>query len=78
MLQKISIASKNTSNKNCSDLNFLRKSQGAHMPISPRSRARGLPRSVYVKYYYVLKWESRSTSGLNAAKIIDYNKKCIK
>ncbi len=48
------------------------------MSISPRSGTRGLQRSPCLKYYYVLKRESRSILGLNAAKIINYNKKCFK
>ncbi len=44
------------------------------MSTSLQSGARGLKRLPCLKYYYVLKWESRSTLGLNAAKIIDYKK----
>ncbi len=38
-------------------LNFVQKSQWAHMSISPRSEARGLERCLFLKYYNVLKWE---------------------
>ncbi len=31
-----------------------------------------------LKYYNVLKWENRTTLGLNATKITDYNKKRFK
>ncbi len=48
------------------------------MSISLKSRARGLQRLQCSKYYYVLKWESKFTLVLNAAKIIDYNKKFFK
>ncbi len=33
-------------NKSCSELNFVQKSQWAHMSINPRSGARGLKRLI--------------------------------
>ncbi len=39
---KIPIISKNASNKHCSELNFLRKTQWTHFSIYPKSRAMGL------------------------------------
>ncbi len=39
MLQKILIISKNASNNNYSELNFLQKTQWMHMSISPKSGA---------------------------------------
>ncbi len=48
------------------------------MYISPRSGAMGLQRLPCSKYYNVLKWESRFTLGHNAAKNMDYMKKCFK
>ncbi len=41
MLQKVQIILKNTSNKNCSELNFLQKTQWTHISISPRSGGKG-------------------------------------
>ncbi len=52
--RKIPIILKNNSNKYRSELNFLQKSQWAHMSISPRSEARRLERLPYLKYYSVL------------------------
>ncbi len=48
------------------------------MSISTSSEARWLERLLGLKYYYVLKWQIRSTLALITAKIIDYNKKCFK
>ncbi len=45
------------------------------MSISPRSGTRGLQRLICLKYYNVLKWESGSILGRNAAKIANYNRK---
>ncbi len=78
LLGPMPIISKNVSNKSCSELNFLRKSQQVHTSISPRSVARGLQRLPFLRYYNVLKWGSRFTLGLNAAKITDYIKKLFK
>ncbi len=50
------------------------------MSISPRppgSGAQELQRLTCLKYYNVLKWESRFTLGLNAAKNTDYIKKTL-
>ncbi len=49
-----------------------------HLSIFPGSAARELQRLIYLKYCYVLKWESRFTIGLNAAKNTDYIKKRFK
>ncbi len=51
---KITDYTKNTSNKSCWELNFLQKTQWAHMSISSR-RARSLQRLPCFKYYNVLK-----------------------
>ncbi len=48
------------------------------MSVSLRSVGRGLQRLLRFKYYIVLEWESRFTSGLVAVKIIDYIKKWFK
>ncbi len=56
-LQKIPIISKNSSNKNCSKINFLQTTHWTHISISPRSGARGLQRLPFLKYYYVLESE---------------------
>ncbi len=48
------------------------------MSISPRSGARGLERFPSLKYYNVLKRESRFNLGLNAVKNTHYIKKCFK
>ncbi len=51
------------------------------MSISPRSGAEA-PETAMFEIYSVLKWESRLTLGINAAKFIDYilknvlNKSC--
>ncbi len=45
------------------------------MSIFPMSRGKGLQRLPCLKYYNVLKWESRFTLGLDAAKIIGYIEK---
>ncbi len=65
-LPKLPILWKNTSNKNCSQLNFLLISQWTHMSISPRSGVRGLQR---------LRSLNRFTLGFNAAKNMHYIKK---
>ncbi len=38
------------------------------MSISPKSIARGVQRLICMKYYNVLKWESRFTFEFNTAK----------
>ncbi len=48
------------------------------MFISCRSWARGLQRSICLKFYNVQKWGIRFTLSLNAAKNTDYMKKCFK
>ncbi len=57
-------------------INPLGKSQWAPISIFPRSGARGLERLPSLKYYNVLKWESRFTLGLNDAESAHYIKKC--
>ncbi len=59
-----------------SGLQFTRKDKLSHS----RSFVVTLPSNAFwsLKYCNVLKWESRITLGLNAAKITDYNKKCFK
>ncbi len=69
------IVSKNASNKNCLELNFLHKTQWNHMSLSSRSGARGLERLPWLKYYNVMKWESRFTLRLNTAQIFIISKK---
>ncbi len=69
---------KNASNKSCCELNFVQKSQQAHMCIFPRSVARGLQRLPSLKYYNVQKGESGLTLGLNNDKNTHYVKKCFK
>ncbi len=54
MLTKLPIITKTASNKSCSELNFLQKSQAVHMSVSPMSGARRLQRLPYFKYYNVL------------------------
>ncbi len=58
-------------------IEFCTKNQWAHMSISPTNEARWLQRLSSSKYN-VLKWESRFTLGLDAAKNIHYIKKCFK
>ncbi len=78
ILQKLPIISKKCSNKSCWELNFVQKIQWMHMFISIRSGAWGLERLTCFKYHIVLKWESRFTLRLNAAKITDCIKKLFK
>ncbi len=75
MLQKVQIILKNTSNKDCSELNFLRKTQWIHISIFPRSWAEGLQWLPFLKYYNVLVCERRLILVLNAAKNAS-NKNC--
>ncbi len=72
MLPKISLISKNTSNKSSSELNFLQKTQWKRMCISPRSGVRALQRLICLKYYNILKLESRFTLELNSVKNTNY------
>ncbi len=78
MLPKIRIKSKKDSNKRCSKLNFVKKTLQAHMSISPRSDARELERLIWLKYYFVLKWQNTFNLGLNAAKNTHKTKKGFK
>ncbi len=48
------------------------------MFISPESGVGGLQRLSSLKYYCVLKWESRFTLGVDAAKNTHCIKKCSK
>ncbi len=41
LMQKIPMISKHALNKNCSELNFVQKTQWTHISIFPRSGARG-------------------------------------
>ncbi len=67
--QKYASHQKKGSSKSCLELNFARKSLRAHMSISPMSGARGLQRSVCLKFYKVQKWEIRFTLGLSDASL---------
>ncbi len=71
-LQKITIISKISSNKNCSELNFLKETQWTCVSISPRCGAGRLQRLPLLKYYDVLEWESRFALQLNTKKSTDY------
>ncbi len=77
MLRKVRMILKNALNKNCSELNFLQKTQWTQISTSSRSGARGLHRLSFLKYYNVLESESRFTLGLKAAKNADYIKKML-
>ncbi len=77
-LQKIPKISKNASNGNCAELNFLQKTQWTHISISPRTGARASKDCHFLNIINVLEWESRLTLGLNAAKSTDCIKKCSK
>ncbi len=68
---------KNGSNKSFWDLNFLRQSQWAHMSISPLKWNYGAPTLTCLKYYNVLKHESRFILALNTAKNTYYIKKIL-
>ncbi len=48
------------------------------MFIFPKSGARGPQTLTCLKYYNILKWESKFTLGLKTAKNINYIKKCFK
>ncbi len=60
---------KNTSYKSCSELNFLQKSQLAHISIFPGSGARGLQRLMCLKYYNLLKWKLDQFKGTMLSKL---------
>ncbi len=77
-LPQLPILLKNASNKSCWALNFVQKSKWVHMSISPKRGVKDLQRLISFKCYKVLKWESRFTLGLNAAKNTDYIKKSFK
>ncbi len=53
MMPKIRITSKKSSNKSCSELNFVQKSTRALMSIFPCSGASALERLACSKYYSV-------------------------
>ncbi len=67
LLPKVSIILTNALNKNCIELNFLQKTQRAHVFISSSSRAKG--HQIFVNFEILL------TLGLNAAKSTDYIEK---
>ncbi len=71
-LPKLRNITRNASNKSCWALNFVQECQQANMSIFLKSGAMGLERLICFKYYIVLKWESRFTSGLNASKTTHY------
>ncbi len=76
---KVYFVWKNDSNKSCSELNFLQKSQCTHICTFCRSGARG-PKVCYFwnMYYNALEWVSRFTVGLKVANNTDFIKKCFK
>ncbi len=49
---------KNDSNKSCSELNFLQKSQWSHMSVSPIVEL-GTSKIAFLKYYSALKRKSK-------------------
>ncbi len=67
-LPKIHVTYEKTSNKSCSELNFVRKSPRVHMSISPHSGARELKKLIWFKYNIVLKSKNTFTLELNTAK----------
>ncbi len=73
MLPKIRMMSKISSNKSCSELNFIQKSQWAHIFL--KREARGLERLIRLKYYNKEKWQITFTLWLNTAKNIDHIEK---
>ncbi len=60
-------------NKSFSDLNYLQKTQWAHMSISHWSGARGIQRYGHVRNIIMYGNGKIGTSGLNAAKNTKYN-----
>ncbi len=61
-LPQILTICKKVSNKSFWDLNYLQKTQWAHMSIFPWSGAMGLQRFPCSKYYKVWKWENKNDS----------------
>ncbi len=59
-------------------MNSEQKSKWVHMSISLQSGAMGLQRLIYFNYFNVLKWKSRFSLELNAAKNMDYMRKRFK
>ncbi len=79
MLQKIPLIWKKDSSKSCLELNSLQKSQWAHIFISHhRSKAKGLERLLWLKYYNVHKRQITFTFELNTVKNNDYMEKRFK
>ncbi len=78
MLQKILIIWKKASSQSCLELNSPQKSEWAHMSTSPRSEASGLGRLIWLKYYFVQKWQITFTLWLDAAKNTDYMERTFK
>ncbi len=68
---------KNASNKICSKLNFVQKSQSAHMSISPRNGP-GPQRSPFSEYFDGLKLENIFTLGLMQPKIRVISKNALR
>ncbi len=66
------------SSKSCLELNFLQKSQWAHMFISHWSGVKELERLILLKYYNVQKQQIRFTLRQNTAKNTDYMEKVFK
>ncbi len=75
MLPKICIKSNKVSNKSCSKLNFVEKSRLADISMKPRNGARDLERLIWLKYYFVLKWQNIFNLELNTAKSMHHIKK---
>ncbi len=76
-MPKISLISKNVSNKSSLEFNFLQKTQWVLISISLRSGTKGLEKLICLKYYCVLKLESRCNLGLNTAKHVEDIKKKV-
>ncbi len=64
-MPNICITLKSDSNKSCSALNWVQKSQWAHMSISPRSGAWGLKTLIWLKNYNAQKRQITFTLGVN-------------
>ncbi len=69
---KINDYIKNGLSKSGWELNFLQKTQWAHMYIFPRNGAKELQGFICFKCYIVPKGKSRLTLGLNTAENTDY------
>ncbi len=83
MLRKLPIISNNASNKSCWKLNFLEKTQWAHMSMSPRSGTRGSTdwHVSNIIMYWNVKIDSFSSLLLAKLPIISknvWNKSCWK